>query len=89
MNIDQALKKIGEITEKALEKDPNAITWDDEINIKRSMVNGLNLEKYFSGIFLFITYCFTGWLSFNSLTGVRPSSISTSLNFGLKSLNSG
>ena len=48
MNIDQALKKIGEITEKALEKDPNAITWDDEINIKRSMVNGLNLEKYFS-----------------------------------------
>ena len=47
MNIDQALKKIGEITEKALEKNPNALTWDDEINIKRSMVNSLNLEKYF------------------------------------------
>ena len=47
MNIDQALKKIGETTEKALEKNPNVITWDDEINIKRSMVNGLNLEKYF------------------------------------------
>ena len=47
MNIDQALKKIGEITEKALEKNLNALTWDDEINIKRSMVNSLNLEKYF------------------------------------------
>ena len=47
MNIDDALKKIGEITEKALEKNPDALTWDDEINIKRSMVNSLNLEKYF------------------------------------------
>jgi len=47
MNIDEALKKIGDITEKALEKNPDALTWDDEINIKRSMVNSLNLEKYF------------------------------------------
>ena len=47
MNIDEALKKIGEITEKALKKNPDAISWDDEINIKRSMVNSLNLEKYF------------------------------------------
>ena len=47
MNVDDALKKIGEITEKALEKNPDALTWDDEINIKRSMVNSLNLEKYF------------------------------------------
>ena len=47
MNINEALKKIGEITEKALEKNPDALTWDDEINIKRSMVNSLNLEKYF------------------------------------------
>ena len=45
MNVDDALKKIGQITEKALEKNPDA--WDDEINIKRSMVNSLNLEKYF------------------------------------------
>ncbi len=47
MNVNDALKKIGEITEKALEKNPDALTWDDEINIKRSMVNSLNLEKYF------------------------------------------
>ena len=47
MNIDEALKKIGEITEKALKKNPNAVSWDDEINLKRSMVNSLNLEKYF------------------------------------------
>ena len=47
MNVDDALKKIGQITEKALEKNPDALTWDDEINIKRSMVNSLNLEKYF------------------------------------------
>ena len=47
MTLDEALKKIGEITEKALEKNQDALTWDDEINIKRSMVNGLNLEKYF------------------------------------------
>ena len=47
MKVDDALKKIGQITEKALEKNPDAITWDDEINIKRSMVNSLNLEKYF------------------------------------------
>ena len=50
MNIDQALKKIGEITEKALEKNPNALTWDDEINIKRSMVNSLNLENPYSNM---------------------------------------
>ena len=47
MNIDEALKKIGDITEKALDKNPDALTWDDEINLKRSMVNSLNLEKYF------------------------------------------
>ncbi len=47
MNIDEALKKIGEITEKALNKNPDAVSWDDEINLKRSMVNSLNLEKYF------------------------------------------
>ena len=47
MNVDDALKKIGQITEKALEKNADALTWDDEINIKRSMVNSLNLEKYF------------------------------------------
>ena len=47
MKVDDALKKIGQITEKALEKNPDALTWDDEINIKRSMVNSLNLEKYF------------------------------------------
>ena len=45
MNVEDALKKIGKITEKALEKNPDALTWDDEINIKRSMVNSLNLEK--------------------------------------------
>ena len=48
MNKDEALKKIGDITEKALNKNPDALTWDDEINIKRSMVNSLNLEKYFA-----------------------------------------
>jgi len=47
MNVEDALKKIGKITEKALERNPDALTWDDEINIKRSMVNSLNLEKYF------------------------------------------
>ena len=47
MNIDEALKKIGEITEKALKKNPDAVSWDDEINLKRSMVNNLNLEKFF------------------------------------------
>ena len=47
MKVDDALKKIGQITEKALEKNPDALTWDDEINIKRSMVNSLNLEKYY------------------------------------------
>jgi len=47
MNVDEAIKKIGEITEKALEKDENALTWDMEINIKQSMVNNLNLEKFF------------------------------------------
>ena len=47
MNVEDALKKIGQITEKALEKNADALTWDDEINIKRSMVNSLNLEKYF------------------------------------------
>ena len=47
MNIDETLKKIGDITEKALDKNPDALTWDDEINLKRSMVNSLNLEKYF------------------------------------------
>ena len=35
MNVVDALKKIGKITEKALEKNPDALTWDDEINIKR------------------------------------------------------
>jgi hypothetical protein len=47
MNVNEAIKKIGEITEKALEKDENALTWDMEINIKQSMVNNLNLEKFF------------------------------------------
>jgi hypothetical protein len=47
MNVDEAIKKIGEITEKALEKDENALTWDMEINIKQSMVNNLNLDKIF------------------------------------------
>ena len=47
MNIDQAFSVVSPIFFKALEKNPNVITWDDEINIKRSMVNGLNLEKYF------------------------------------------
>jgi hypothetical protein len=47
MNVDEAIKKIGEITEKALAKDENALTWDMEINIKQSIVNNLNLEKFF------------------------------------------
>ena len=47
MKVDDALKKIGQITEMALEKNPDGLTWDDEINIKRSMINSLNLEKYF------------------------------------------
>ena len=34
MNIDEALKKIGGITEKALKKNPDAVSWDDEINLK-------------------------------------------------------
>ena len=47
MNIDEALKKIGEITEKALKKNPDAVSWDDEINLKRSILKNLNLEKFF------------------------------------------
>ena len=47
MNVDEAIKKIGEITEKELEKSPDAISWDDEINIKNSIVSNLNLEKFF------------------------------------------
>ena len=47
MNVYEAIKKIGEITEKALAKDENALTWDTEIGIKESIVNNLNLNKIF------------------------------------------
>ena len=33
MKVEDALKKIGQITEKAL-KNPDALTWDDELTLK-------------------------------------------------------
>jgi|TARA_B110000196_G_C20476992_1_gene356231 hypothetical protein len=48
MNVSDAIKNIGEITEKALEANENAITWDTEINIKKSIVNDLDLSTIFS-----------------------------------------
>ena len=44
MNVEDALKKIGKITEKALEKNPDALTWDDKIKNDKVLYYGFTQD---------------------------------------------
>lgn len=48
MNVNDAVEKIGQIIEAALEKDENAIPWDTEIGIKESIVVNCDLMDVFN-----------------------------------------
>jgi len=48
MNVSKAVEKIGKKMEVILEKDENALSWDQEIEIKNGIVKNCKLEKIFS-----------------------------------------
>ena len=47
MNVAEALKKIGNAIEIALDEDEDAMTWDQENTIKKMIVKVSQLEQFF------------------------------------------
>ena len=45
MNVSKAVEKIGKKMEIILEKDENALSWDQEVEIKNGIVKTCKLEK--------------------------------------------
>jgi len=48
MNVSKAVEKIGKKMEIILENDENALSWDQDIEIKNGIVKTCKLEKIFS-----------------------------------------
>lgn len=48
MNVSKAVEKIGKKMEIILEKDENALSWDQDIEIKNGIVKTCKLEKIFN-----------------------------------------
>lgn len=47
MNVQEAVEKIGNAIEAALEQNEDAMTWDQEITIKKYIVRVSNLQEFF------------------------------------------
>lgn len=50
MNVSKAVEKIGKKMEIILGKDENALSWDQEVEIKKGIVKTCKLDKIFNDI---------------------------------------